>query len=265
MTEMCQQARHHPAAESGATLIETLIILPLFLFLILLVIWYGVSLNERATLDTAVGHGIRLAATRGNTRLVHDEILTSVHTWNGEAIGTSVFTHPKLKELLVFPGTLPDGSPAQWGDVRPILNHDVVGAFEGTLSDLYGGQTPFQKLPPEYIYTIIYIHQTVRQSLGDSVRYPCNPNDPDGAGCLLCSFLNPETFTAQPNLQYNVGHPGEPPPTNLIAVECSYRPATFLLTPLVKMLSMVSPNGYAFSPYTLTVRRRFTFFNGSLD
>ncbi|MBN8550318.1 MAG: hypothetical protein J0M12_13465 [Deltaproteobacteria bacterium] len=240
--------------QKGATLVETVIVLPLFLFGVLYFIWWAVTINERTALETGVGNAIRLAATRGNPGLVRKKLISQVHAWNEAGDGVAPTGYSPVEELLIWP-------PAAWNDVKLYFNDDMIAPLLGVeplLSAPY-----FQKLPPEYIYTIIYVLQSLRQSIGNSIRFPCDPSAPDGAGCVLCKFLNPVTLDSTP-LTSNSPAPSEIP-RRTIALECTYKPASHLLGPLRGMLSAISgplggPSGFQFK-----VKRVLTFNSGIIE
>jgi len=230
-------------SERAATLVETVIILPLFLFLILLVIWIGVSFHERATLATAVGAGIRAASTRSDMLLMNsqDGIISAVQGWIANPP-----TPQELRDVLAYNLTDPPNAN-EWGEH---YYQAPLGTYKEVFGEALGPGAPIYHLPKSYIYTLIYIHESIRQSVGKSVRFPCDPTEGgitppiDRNGCVGCRFLNPETFDFLP-------HPTIP--TDRIAIQCQYRPANMIFGPLTRMLSLMTGSAWTGSPFILSI------------
>lgn len=236
----------------GATLIETAILLPFLLFLIFFIVWKGVSINEQTALETGLGNALRLGATRGDASLVRSEILPGIHSWVATPPGSppSLAPPPKIGELLVWP----DGN-LNWGPASLLLDGKTIEVFTGV--------STFQSLPAQYVYVLVYVYQSLRQSIGNSIRYPCDPDSTtqgNGPGCVLCQFMNPiDMGTASGS------YTDFPPPTNVIAVRCRYRPALFLFGPLYRLMHIMSGSSGPLPAHILTAQKRFTFNTGEID
>ncbi|MBN8550902.1 MAG: pilus assembly protein [Deltaproteobacteria bacterium] len=240
------QFRARVLDQRAATLIETAIILPLFLFFILFVIWLGISFHEKATLSTSLGGGLRAAATRSDFFLMNSStgILPAVQAWSGGS------PDPALKPVLAHnaPG------PSDWGE-------EFYDSVDGT-SKVFGG-LPLGSLPKPYIFALIYVHESLRQSLGGSVRYPCDPySSTDPAGCVGCRFLNPEDGSLDPYVDGS----GNllPPPTDRLGLQCDYRPANFIIGPLTRILGQITGNPTGGSSLLVfSAKKQITFRTGS--
>ena len=94
----------------------------------------------------------------------------------------------------------------------------------------------------------------MKQSVGSSVRYPCNPNGVNGAGCLACKNIDPEPYLD--NAAGVAGSPGYS--RQFVGVECAYRPSNILLNPFLGLLRMIVGEDIN----TLLVIKRKSFFIG---
>ena len=200
-------------SKAGATLVELAIVLPFLLFGVLFFIWIGVMMHAKSSLDASVTRALRLAATRGADEISGVDTIPRIHGW--VAIPQTI-TDAQVEPLLAY--NTPAGDWHSWYDQRA--------------NEVFGQN--FQDLSPEYVYSVVYVNESMKQSIGTSLKYPCDPADlSEGAGCLGCWFLNPETL-----------NPGEAyasfAPRRRIGLECRFQPATGLLRPLVAVLSMIS-------------------------
>jgi len=195
----------------GAVLIELALALPIFLAVIFGIIWVSQLYQAQTALTAAVGNSMRLGVTRGNELEIGVDIIEAVQTYE-ESV---------LSQLLISPN-MPNAELFDYG------NLEVFNVFNGisTLNQLSAEY-------PEFVYALIYIKASMRNSLGNSVRYPCDPADSDGAGCLLCTFKNPH------------GPPDEPylPPglsAREMAIECRFRPGGGLTNVVYTLLSLAT-------------------------
>lgn len=249
-------------SERAATMIETAILLPLILFLIFLVIWIGISFHEKAALRSALGTGIRLAATRGDRLLMHSTsgVIPRIQEWVNNACPGVISPPFELDPVLEY--NIPGGST--WGGDYYNDGHPGKGALR-VFSAYFGGhgQVSLHCMPPSYIFALIYIHESIRQSVGSSVKYPCDPfTDPEPEGCVGCFFLNPDNFDQS---DYEVGGVLAPPPTDRVAIQCDYRPSNFLLGPMTGLLRMMVGGSAGPFDFVFTERRRVTFSDGVVE
>jgi len=226
-------------SNSGAVLIELALALPLFLALILGIIWASQLFQAQTTLTAAVGNSLRLGITRGNELEMGMDIIAAVQTYDG----------PTLKQLLIS---------ADLHDTLELTDYNDLGVFS-VLHDSAEQPLYLQDLAlhyPEFVYSLIYINATMRNSIGASVRYPCDP-DPaegevdDGAGCLLCVFRNP--YDPDPLAPYFLAE--YPQLTREVAIECSYRPGGGLTKTVFNLLALAS-GAVGADPPVLIMRRR---------
>ncbi len=227
---------------SGATVIETVIFLPILLILVFFCYWLGVMSNTKAAFSVAVKEALYLAVTRSDPLTLNLTAATtlpsgsipSVTTWiNGSG-------SPQIDSLLYWNGSSYNlSSDPNYNVYYSRTNSNGVLRSIAPQQDLYD-------LPASYTYALIYIYQTMRQSVGDSIRYPCDPtpaNPNDGAGCLLCFFddpINPGSGNlfdpnVDPSLNPNYG-PGN------IAISCSFTPDTLIGNVLRALFRLVTGN-----------------------
>ncbi len=217
--------------EIGSVMVEVAIFLPLLLALLFFILFITTTINARTSLSQAVTSS-RLALTRGQTERIGSEVLSDIQDWHFGAVPSG-----RLTALLASPG-LEGEVPSYYDDVADdtFLIDDHVD------------------LPAHYTYALVYAHQSMKQSLGSSVRYPCNPNDADGAGCLACKNIDPF-----PYLDSSAGMIGSPTYSRqFVGVECEYRPSNTLLNPFLSLLRMVAGDG----ANSLLVIKRKSFFIG---
>jgi hypothetical protein len=240
----------------GATLVETAIFLPLFLFGILFFVWLGVTWNEKSTLNAGLGNAVRIGATRGNSTTTHQNILVDVDNWSPISAPSSPSN--TVQDLLAY-NNLPNGT-TDWSTARQFYDDPSPPAPLRSSHQIFTSITYLQEMPPQHKYTLIYIYQSLRQSIGNSIRYPCNPHDAtNGAGCVSCRFLNPETQADNPNIS-------DPPSGDVIAVSCDYRPANFILAPLYGLLGIISRvSGTNVPVFVLKASKRFVFQSGEIS
>jgi len=193
-------------------MVEIAFCLPFVLLFIFLIIWVSFSLHAKSSLDSALNHSIRLAATRGIKETVGSKIISDVQDWTGGG----PISGP-LQLLLANNRT--------WlGDADTYYTHLTQNTFPALAS--------MADLPPEYIYFYIYVGEEMRESVGDYVKFPCDPNAADGAGCLSCAPLNPDSLTVSPY--------AADPPRRSMGFECSFRPSGVFVEPVVGLLRLLS-------------------------
>lgn len=208
--------------ERGVAFVELAMTLPIFLMGILFFTWLGISFNATNSLKSAVSRAIRLAATRGPDDLLGAEVISDVHNWRKDEDDVG-----RMPVLL--------SSPAKhWGDA---LTH-----YDAAVAAVFGSSWTLRDLPPEYTYALVYVNEAMRQSVGATLRFPCDANDPvNGAGCLNCEFLNPDTLkSASQVLKDGDSAYDIDPPRRSIGLECSYQPQTVVLTPLLRLISILA-------------------------
>lgn len=192
-------------------MVEIAFCLPIAMLFIFGIAWISFWLHAKSSLDSALNHSIRLAATRGVQETVGSAIIQDVQDFtNGYGMSTD------LQDLLTY--------NVPWDSTVETYYDDLT---EATFSS-----HTLQQLPPEYIYFYIYVGEALRQSVGDYVKYPCDPTEPDGAGCLSCAPLNPTTLDLTPTT--------DEPPRRSMGFECSFRPASVFLSPVAGLVKIIS-------------------------
>lgn len=211
----------HRRGERAVTLVEVSIGLPLLLLGIYGVVFFAATLNARGSLMSAVSNGARLAFTRSVEAEMGVTLIPEVQAYlnSGSATGA-------LDQLLATPG-LESSAFAPGGGW-------YLGAWNSTL-DL---NSDISKLPSSYLYALVYTYRHFRQSVGGSVRYPCDPHDPvNGAGCLRCTNLNATTGSRAPSPSGSPVLGDSDYDLNAVGVSCEYRPADYFITPLLRFVS----------------------------
>ncbi|HMO02493.1 MAG TPA: TadE/TadG family type IV pilus assembly protein [Oligoflexia bacterium] len=224
----------------GASAIEFAILLPALFLLILFFIWYGVTTTERVNLITSLATGVRLGATRGvpeyfgkrvvagdpEDPLIEVGALDFVDEWRRGGSASRVFS------LIVSPHF-----PSPAAQVAAFYDQAVATVYEGTFSRL-------EELPASHIYALIYTLEGMRLSSGaEGLKYPCDPDDPQGggSGCLFCFPVNPITFKLERfYAEQASGVPSEVAVHRRVALGCRYQLSDFLLRPLRAMIRLLA-------------------------
>lgn len=223
------------ADSEGGVAVESALVLPIFILGVFFFLWIGVTLNDKAALSSAVTRAVRLAATRGSLAGARNQDIhqiADIEDWISSG-GATLST--RLQELLVHGVDTQDA-------------FDKFYSASNQTTDVF--QRPLYQLPASYTYALVYFNEAIKQSIGSSVRFPCDPNDTDGTdpqhgyGCVECKFLNPSTLdytfwnSRGPNnggsiLRNDV-------PAYQVAMDCKFRQASFLIGPLSRLLSIVT-------------------------
>lgn len=260
--------RKKSSKEKGAVLIQLAIGLPIFLFLILFVVWLGTYLNAKVSIQAALKAATRAGVTRG-----------LMSTWD------DLYTVDGIKQWS-------SGSPPQniqnmlaYGSVKgtPITFDDALKFYkEVTITPVYG-ERDLWKMPPEFKYTLIYLNESLRLSLGGQVKFPCRSLSgyPTGIlpeelepGCIQCTFLHPDCQDFTPLDGIEVTDPKQKDPNakvwrcqdgtaidipsydiNLlrggmiprgkVVLGCSYKLDSTILNPLLALIKIFSQESYA--------------------
>ncbi len=247
-------------SEKGATLVETALTLPVLLFGIFLVLWIATSRNEQASFDAALGSAMRLASTRGDPFLFSKSGLSTsvsgIDTWITTGNATAAVQNLLSRNI-------------PWTESLDNLDQRGLGAFASIAPD-------FKSLPSQYIYAFVYIFESMQLGVGNSIRYSCNPDDPGNDGCLECRLLSPDgaldpSQNPIPYLDYCTSVGGCPNcpdaahcalPTDVIALQCKYRPKLFLLSPILGMLRILTGQDLAVN-FVMRRTRIFQYANGT--
>jgi TadE-like protein len=246
----------------GATIIEFVMFFPVFLAGLFILIWLGVAMNARGALSAAVDNGVRLAATRGNGNLygkLDDPnsptrrvgAMPSFDNWVFDSRNGAGGSTPQSRVGLIVSGE------------SSIDRYNTASAHIFPGDGAGGGALTLATLPPHYTYAIAYIVQAMRMSIGESLRYPCDPRNEDGTdpqngeNCLYCRPVHPTTFDNQ------VFNPSTIGASSLLsrrfAIRCDFKPAPYLLRPILKLLSMLT--GQEASSNDVGVISRYGYFD----
>ena len=195
--------------QEGVAFTEAVIALPLFLLLVFGCYAAAIWFNTTASLSAAVPRAQLAAGSRGKVALVPNQIAMMIDQWKA---GTDTVPRSELLSLLASPGidssmvmlnldriatsscSEPNGSNGGGGGGGVGGEHGVMdplgaGGIHGALGNLTDcPYQHFKELPTHYILTWIYIAESMRLSIGDSLRYPWNPAEAPG---LFCTFIPP--------------------------------------------------------------------------
>ncbi len=214
----------------GSIIIELLWVVPVFFVLTGFLVWSALELNARTAVRSALFSGLRLAATRGNSKAVGKSTIEEIDSYLSS--GTE---NERARQLLMSPDI----------DSR-VPPHDMSSLyFETSLQPVFQGR-PFQDrglsaLRTEYTYALLYTYLEIRSQLGGLASYPCDPRQPGGANCLQCRVLNPRPDKINLD-QYADSIPAEELP--FLGVRCTYLPAD----PLSKALAPLIAQSPSFWP-----------------
>lgn len=206
-------------SEKGATLVELAIVLPVILAIILFTLWAGVMYNAKSALASGMQNAVRLGLTRGNQALGAN-VLTQLNVYNGGPVPTDLLATSGLESI----------APVHYATEA----QDTFGAnaFNG-FGALY---------PKPYLYSLAYTHAALRESISDSLRYPCNQ-----PGCVRCHNVN-NYLHSTPALWPNINR-------SFVAVECEYFPDNTLFAPLQGLLELIT--GDSVAEFSVTSRKIF--------
>jgi len=241
---------------AGATMLETALILPLVLVIAFGLMYLSSAFNAKLSLKWAVGQAVRLAITRGDIRRVGMRIIPSLSDFTGlyaPRIHSFTFSEATDQAKTLLSYQVPYNDAIQFYDTRLFEPFQRDAHFDGNLNNSY----------PTFLYAIAYANETMRQSLGMSVKYPCDPDGSgpnDGPGCFMCQFLNPDTMdlTGYVSVADVVGRAQIiGPPIYKIALRCSYRPMSPFLQPISGLLRVFVPNQGNFLSRTMTVTKNY--------
>lgn len=189
--------------ERGSTFTEFALIVPIVLIILFLGVWLSLFVHAKASVTAAVNQAVRLGVTRSDSLGVGKEMISRLHAnpfWT--SANYKLFCHNI------------DNT-----DCRDFYNTWAQTNFA----------VDFENLPIAHRYVLLYAHEGIRLSIGNSVRYPCEPDAPDGGRCLACQTLPPNTFGVMPDSKtrtvlqcdYNVQTAFDRPITALFAATTS--------------------------------------------
>lgn len=163
----------------GAFLIELLFAFPLFLFLLLLILWLPLYLETRAVFTTSVSKAARLASTRGDDiRMTGNNknyyLFDTLSKWVDDGIHTGLVMPPDSISELIF-------KDVPWDYARQL--------FMENEHYLWFDQDKLYVQERNLIF-LYFLHGFMAQ-IGKRIKYPCIPGkyfEGDDVGCLFCEF-----------------------------------------------------------------------------
>ena len=211
--------------DRGAHLVEFVIIFPFFIVVVFIFMYLGVTVNARSSLTAGMVMA-RNAWTRANNSV---DALPSVTAW-----------YVDTDDSEDFPSILHHNISA---DDAETYYDDMINDQFGVSDGLRGAGIPLA-----YSYGQSYVTQYMKQSIGNSIKYPCKvdgagPND--GPGCLECENLPPVDTDVDP-----LYHQG---------MRCRWRPDNILLGPIDRLIGLITgePNGSTLMVVTREVSYEF--------
>lgn len=153
----------------GAVLLQFALFLPLFLIVIFGCIWLSYVINVRSLLFSAVENSPRLALTRGNKKIMGEELIP----------------YEQVLSLLSHGGDDQSFLDSTWHD----QSTPSLGSFNDDKNSL--GSLNYDK-NRIFAQGLAYAFETMRIGVGESIRYPCampnfeNNGRQSEEGCLRC-------------------------------------------------------------------------------
>ncbi|MCB0331284.1 MAG: hypothetical protein KDD70_16555 [Bdellovibrionales bacterium] len=226
--QSCGSVRRCCLRESGAVLVELGFTLPLLLLFGFGAVYLGHVFSAESGLLTASA-ATRIAVTRAQIRPPDPSVLADypIPAVRDYAVNGNVT--PRLEGLLSSPEDLAAAGDLESlydpliATVFPDIDPTIAGPQPGTLSDL----------SEEYLYSMVYSINLLRQTLGNATKVPCIGNMQPG--CIRCLPL------PEPNDPTNPNVPG------FAGIQCEYVPASIFVRSLVGMAGLLgSGNELAF-------------------
>lgn len=200
--------------QTGAYFVEIVLLIPLFLLGVYFFIFFGYYLHLRSSFNEAVSKAARLAIPRSNSQILDSQISEAFENYLRDgAIGLNDQTRALLATADLQNPSVPDYYDEHW--LQPVFDRRLA------------------EMPEVYLHTVVYLNEAIRQSVGQAVRFPCEPNQEDGAGCFSCLFLNPDSVG---NNSIDELDTVDTPYTNRLYIRCRYRPTGILVDPVVALL-----------------------------
>lgn len=241
----------------GIILVELTLILPIFLALLLLFYWFGLVMQGRETVYDSVGQAVHRAKTRGNFLVMGFDpndasirgLVETVDDFYDS--GSTSFTS-RLRDLLSTQDVRDSGVGIE-SRYREYLTEPCEyreDSSDGSTYQacFYDSAIPFNAFPREAWYSLVYVSNAFKQSLGPLARFPCDPSDndtsssPGGSGCIKCRFL-PLVELGLAGCD-NVGSGcehllnSEGAPRDRFGIECYYRFPELFFRPILTLIGL---------------------------
>ncbi|RMG43749.1 MAG: pilus assembly protein [Candidatus Dadabacteria bacterium] len=212
-------------SEDGGVLIEAAFALPILLFGMFAFMWVGFMFNAKTALTSSLSKALRLGVTRGKPTITAQPLIRDIE----DLVNTGTISDRLRTKLLTY--------NVDWSSQADEGFNKLTEVFQDI-----NGKNELDKLPREYLYALVYMYQGMKIAIGSSLKYPCNPDNPDGQGCLECKFLNPAPSSLIPNGDLAPNSFVGIPSGNYIGMQCRFRPSTFILEPAIRLLNLISGN-----------------------
>lgn len=215
--------------QQGATLIEIAIAIPIVLAVIFFTISISLALNARFSLHSSMINGVKLGLSRSDASRLGMQFVT-----NYTSKGMNPFVDSWYYGSSPSFSTIPEDffcKGVSYDECKDNMTSLVFAKF-----DQQSLTPPSPDLPPSYFYTLFYIYQSMEQSIGSSLRYPCST---DQSWCMFCQFQDPG-FNADLNGNYEGTYPLT---SESIHLTCSIRPWGTILGSVFALLGGPADSG----------------------
>ena len=214
----------------GVVMVEAAFTVAVVLLVTLGAIVLTTMVNAKATLDVGVGRGLRMGATRGNIERSLSNVIPDIDVW--QRTGTDA--PPSTLKPFLF-------------SADSTLDH-----YDSWAEDRF--KRKFRELPREWIYTMVYVNESLRQSLGGSLRYPCDATERSNLSCLDCRFIDPllrppDGVSSSSDLRLNP-----------LRMECSYTPLAASFAPVLSLVEFLSGNSVP-NPFVVRTSQAISAYN----
>lgn len=207
----------------GATMVEAVILMPIFLFIIFFCIWYGVRWNAHNSVNRAVIAGVKLGTTRASANSIPllDGFLIQPYQTNNIEVGNFLATQGKAADALAFyPAMISSEFSLAPLDFRTLL---IVNPADPAPAAQWKAR----------MYSMVYAYQSLRQGIGN-IKYPCAEE-----GCARCYPINGAVPLYANRAASDIG------------IRCEYAFQNLFVSPMVAMVNILT-NGNA--SYFMRVR-----------
>ena len=232
VTKMIKQRKSY-----GGVLIEAALVLPIFIAVIFAFIWAGYYFNAKTSLSSTLIRSLRTSVTRGNFALGEGTI-QDIEDWYTFGGAPSA----RLDSLL-------RSSDITWNTAKSFYDNEATEVVRTTINT-FGPVIPNPIMPDyvprSYVYTYVMLYEGFRQSVGKSLRYPCNPDLPGGDRCLMCVLVHPDPALRNPRASFAEAFTVQGttfdtyPSSTGLGLRCRYKPNAFMLRPVMNMLNIMT-------------------------
>ncbi len=233
---MSLQDHTYAQYERGVGLVELAIALPFFLALVFSVIWASLYFNAKISFTDALPKAVDKALRRGDFSKHQSTLalpLDCYYYYRSDSELLPPFDEGECNAL---------GNQRYWDSIGELLylnnispsitDGEIALDYYNSIANYCGTDAQFGDLPRTYLYTLAYLYSLMRKSIGNQVRYPCDPTKPGGEGCISCTFSLPSGYQSTGNCKRH----------NHISISCTYRANFSFLNPFLSLLNLQHNN-----------------------